>query len=149
MIFPIIRVHPSTSDDTHYTEVLHAVQWDEITLSEWQSYPDCLQHLAKGKEHMKTIQLTDKLYNALENGESITIRYVFGIVVDDSRSPHTILAQILVKLEEALEKSEKCEWVGLTEEEIYKLSKGAVLHQQNQIESFAKRVEAKLKEKNS
>ena len=45
MIYPIIRVHPSTSNDTHYTEVLHAIQWDEITLSEWQSYPDCLEEV--------------------------------------------------------------------------------------------------------
>ena len=50
MIFPIIRVHPSTSNDTHYTEVLHAVQWDEITLSEWQSYSDCLAEIKEWRQ---------------------------------------------------------------------------------------------------
>ena len=45
MIFPIIRVHPDTTPDTHYTDVLHAVQWDEITLSEWMPYADCVEHL--------------------------------------------------------------------------------------------------------
>lgn len=49
MIFPIIRVHPDTQPDTHYTDVLHAVQWDEITLSEWMSYPDCLEEIKKEK----------------------------------------------------------------------------------------------------
>ena len=43
----------------------------------------------------------------------------------------------------------KHEWVGLTDEDIYKLIKGAVLYKRNQIESFAKRIEAKLKEKNT
>jgi len=41
------------------------------------------------------------------------------------------------------------EWVGLTDEDIYKLIKGAVLYKRNQIESFARRIEAKLKDKNT
>jgi hypothetical protein len=55
MIYPIIRVHPSTSEHTHYTEVQHAVQWDEITLSEWQSYPDCLAEIKQwSKDNVQT-----------------------------------------------------------------------------------------------
>jgi hypothetical protein len=50
MIFPIIRVHPDTAPDTHYTEVLHAIQWDEITLGDWHPYADCVEEL---KEAMK------------------------------------------------------------------------------------------------
>jgi len=45
MIFPIIRIHPDTPADAHYTEVLHAVQWDEITLGEWQHYADCVAEI--------------------------------------------------------------------------------------------------------
>jgi hypothetical protein len=50
MIFPIIRVHPDTTRDTHYTEALHAVQWDEITLGEWQPYGDCVAEIMEASK---------------------------------------------------------------------------------------------------
>jgi hypothetical protein len=63
MIFPIIRVHPSTSEHTHYTEVLHAVQWDEITLSEWQSYPDCLAEINQREATASPRRSKDREYH--------------------------------------------------------------------------------------
>ena len=45
MFFPIIHIHPDTTDDMHYTEVLRAIQWDEVTIGEWQPYVDCVAEI--------------------------------------------------------------------------------------------------------
>jgi len=53
VIFPIVRVHPDTTPDMHYADVLHAVQWDEITLGEWQPYADCVAEIMEASKCAK------------------------------------------------------------------------------------------------
>ena len=73
----------------------------------------------------------------------------FGVTIAGSRFPHAELAQILHELEEALEKSEKREWVGLTDEDIAEAGRLNVEGPRMLPYSFARAIEAKLKEKNT
>ena len=67
----------------------------------------------------------------------------FGVTIAGSRFPHAELAQILVELEEAIEKSQKREWIGLTNSEILEAMDC------DDAFDFAEAIEAKLKEKNT
>jgi len=73
----------------------------------------------------------------------------YGLTIDGSRFTHAEIAQILRELEEAIEKTKKREWVGLTDEDIAEAGRLNVEGPRMLPYSFARAIEAKLKEKNT